>query len=131
MRFFFSLPFFYSLKIFAMSLLWRYVNVCIYALQVKVTPTRSKSKRSPESREPTEVVMAPFSGKSTVVFEDVPVTKTAKRLLRIINPSEDAIEVRQNNPKVLQTKILQRYHQIPTLKTMQYNKLTLPMYICM
>lgn len=37
--------------------------------------------------------MAPFSGKSIVLFEDVPVTKTAKRLLRIINPSEDDIEV--------------------------------------
>lgn len=66
-----------------------------YVFQVKVTPTRCKSKRIPESREPTEVVMAPFSGKSTVVFEDVSVTKTAKRLLRIVNPSEDEIEVRQ------------------------------------
>ena len=88
-----------------MRLLWRYVNVCMYAFQVKVTPTRSKSKRNPESREPTEVVMAPFSGKSIVVFEDVPVTKTAKRLLRIINPSEDDIEVRRN-----ETKVLQRYY---------------------
>lgn len=40
--------------------------------------------------------MAPFSGKSIVLFEDVPVTKTAKRLLRIINPSEDDIEVTGN-----------------------------------
>lgn len=58
-----------------------------------MTPTRCKNKKLTESREPTEVIMAPFSGKSIVLFEDVPVTKTAKRLLRIINPSEDDIEV--------------------------------------
>ncbi|KNC27446.1 Protein abnormal spindle [Lucilia cuprina] len=63
------------------------------AFEVKVTPTRCKNKKLTESREPTEVIMAPFSGKSIVLFEDVPVTKTAKRLLRIINPSEDDIEV--------------------------------------
>ncbi|XP_013115134.2 protein abnormal spindle [Stomoxys calcitrans] len=63
------------------------------AFEVKVTPTRCKNKRLAESREPTEVVMAPFSGKSIVLFEGVPVTKTAKRILRIINPSEADIEV--------------------------------------
>uniref|UniRef100_A0A1I8MRZ1 Calponin-homology (CH) domain-containing protein n=1 Tax=Musca domestica TaxID=7370 RepID=A0A1I8MRZ1_MUSDO len=63
------------------------------AFEVKVTPTRCKNKRLAESREPTEVVMAPFSGKSIVLFEGVPVTKTARRVLRIINPSEMDIEV--------------------------------------
>ncbi|XP_073828241.1 microtubule assembly factor abnormal spindle [Musca autumnalis] len=63
------------------------------AFEVKVTPTRCKNKRLAESREPTEVVMAPFSGKSIVLFEGVPVTKTARRILRIINPSDAEIEV--------------------------------------
>ncbi|XP_075154837.1 microtubule assembly factor abnormal spindle [Haematobia irritans] len=63
------------------------------AFEVKVTPTRCKNKKQAESREPTEVVMAPFSGKSIVLFEGVPVTKTAKRILRIINPSDADIEV--------------------------------------
>uniref|UniRef100_A0A1A9WF92 Calponin-homology (CH) domain-containing protein n=1 Tax=Glossina brevipalpis TaxID=37001 RepID=A0A1A9WF92_9MUSC len=63
------------------------------AFEVKVTPTRQKSNRLSESRQPTEVVMAPFSGKSTVLFEDVPVSKSARRILRIINPSDDEIEV--------------------------------------
>lgn len=62
-------------------------------IQVKLTQTRCKNKKLSESREPTEVIMAPFSGKSIVLFEDVPVTKTARRLLRIINPSEVDIEV--------------------------------------
>ncbi|XP_061402805.1 protein abnormal spindle [Musca vetustissima] len=68
------------------------------AFEVKVTPTRCKNKRLAESREPTEVVMAPFSGKSIVLFEGVPVTKTARRILRIINPSETDIEVSVNKP---------------------------------
>lgn len=38
--------------------------------------------------------MAPFSAKAIVQFEDVPVTKTAKRLVRVINPSDEDIEVR-------------------------------------
>lgn len=69
--------------------------MCFPTMQVKVTPSRCKNRKLVESREPTEVVMAPFSGKSIVLFEDVPLAKTAKRLLRIINPSEDDIVVRK------------------------------------
>ena len=68
-----------------------YNKFCIHS-QVTVTPTRLKPKRC-ESKEPTEVIMAPFSSKSIVQFEDVPITKTARRILRVINPSEDTIEV--------------------------------------
>ncbi|CAD6994511.1 unnamed protein product [Ceratitis capitata] len=64
------------------------------AFEVVVTPTRSKCKKRIESREPTDVVMAPFSAKSIVQFEDVPVGKTARRILRIVNTSSEDIEVR-------------------------------------
>uniref|UniRef100_A0A1A9V0G2 Calponin-homology (CH) domain-containing protein n=1 Tax=Glossina austeni TaxID=7395 RepID=A0A1A9V0G2_GLOAU len=63
------------------------------AFEVKMTPTRFKSNRQSERREPTDVVMAPFSGKSIVLFEDVPVSKIARRTMRIINPSDDEIKV--------------------------------------
>lgn len=61
-----------------------------------MTPTRNNKKRS-ESKEPTSVVMAPFSSKAIVQFEDVPIAKTARRILRIINPSEDDIAVSLSN----------------------------------
>lgn len=48
-----------------------------------------------ENREPVPVVMAPFSGKSIVVFEDVPVSKTAKRVLVVTNPTDEQLEVRK------------------------------------
>ncbi|XP_054747407.1 protein abnormal spindle [Anastrepha obliqua] len=68
------------------------------AFEVVITPPRSKCKKRIESREPTDVVMAPFSAKSTVQFEDVPVGKTARRFLRIVNPSDQDIEVRVIKP---------------------------------
>lgn len=58
-----------------------------------MTPSRLKQKKFAEIRQPVDVVMAPFSAKAIVQFEDVPVTKTAKRILRVINPSDDDIEV--------------------------------------
>ncbi|XP_037940963.1 protein abnormal spindle [Teleopsis dalmanni] len=64
------------------------------AFEVKVTPTRNKNKKPPEGKEPTNVIMAPFSAKSIVQFEDVPVTKTAKRILKIINTADEDIEVK-------------------------------------
>uniref|UniRef100_A0A1A9W4G5 Abnormal spindle-like microcephaly-associated protein ASH domain-containing protein n=1 Tax=Glossina brevipalpis TaxID=37001 RepID=A0A1A9W4G5_9MUSC len=64
------------------------------AFEIKITPPKQKkSKRLEESRQPTGVVMSPFSGKSVVLFEDVPISKSARRILRIINPSNDEIEV--------------------------------------
>ncbi|KAH8382432.1 hypothetical protein KR009_003505, partial [Drosophila setifemur] len=62
--------------------------------QITVTPSRLKQKKRVEGREPAAVVMAPFSAKAIVQFEDVPVTKTARRLVRVINPSDDDIEVK-------------------------------------
>ncbi|KAH8271407.1 hypothetical protein KR018_009100, partial [Drosophila ironensis] len=61
---------------------------------VQLTPSRQKPKKWAEGREPAYVVMAPFSAKAIVQFEDVPVSKTAKRLVRIINPSNEDIEVK-------------------------------------
>ncbi|XP_055906627.1 protein abnormal spindle [Eupeodes corollae] len=63
------------------------------AFEVNITPSRLKANKRIEGREPTSVVMAPFSSKAIVTFEDVPVSKTAKRILKIFNPSSDEIEV--------------------------------------
>ncbi|XP_067618034.1 protein abnormal spindle [Eurosta solidaginis] len=68
------------------------------AFEVVLTPTRPKCKKNAEAREPTDVMMAPFSAKSIVQFEDVPVGKTARRILRIVNPSSEDIEVRVIRP---------------------------------
>ncbi|EDV93118.1 protein abnormal spindle [Drosophila grimshawi] len=64
------------------------------AFEVTVTPSRLKQKKRIEGREPAVVVMAPFSAKAIVQFEDVPITKTAKRIVRVLNPSDDDIEVK-------------------------------------
>lgn len=66
-----------------------------------MTPSRVKQKKHAEGREPAVVYMAPFSAKAIVQFEDVPVTKTAKRLVRVINPSDEDIEVRFNRSLVV------------------------------
>jgi len=67
-------------------------------LQITVTPSRLKQKKRAEGREPAVVVMAPFSAKAIVQFEDVPVTKTAKRQVRVLNPSDEDIEVSGLHP---------------------------------
>ncbi|XP_016939817.4 protein abnormal spindle [Drosophila suzukii] len=64
------------------------------AFEITVTPSRLKQKKRAEGREPAVVVMAPFSAKAIVQFEDVPVTKTAKRQVRVLNPSDEDIEVK-------------------------------------
>ncbi|KAH8417141.1 hypothetical protein KR222_004381, partial [Zaprionus bogoriensis] len=61
---------------------------------ITVTPSRLKQKKRVEGREPAVVVMAPFSAKAIVQFEDVPITKTARRIVRVLNPSDEDIEVR-------------------------------------
>ncbi|XP_037027156.1 protein abnormal spindle [Bradysia coprophila] len=64
------------------------------AFEVVVTPTRVKNaRRKNAAREPTAVVLAPFSAKSVVTFEDIPVTKTARRFLNITNPCDDDLEI--------------------------------------
>ncbi|XP_060650031.1 LOW QUALITY PROTEIN: protein abnormal spindle [Drosophila nasuta] len=68
------------------------------AFEITVTPSRIKQKKRVEGREPAIVVMAPFSAKAIVQFEDVPIGKTAKRIVRIMNPSEEDIEVRVTRP---------------------------------
>lgn len=61
-----------------------------------VTPTHQKNARKLSAvREPTLVVLAPFSAKSIVTFEDIPILKTAKRYLTINNPSDTDIKVKQ------------------------------------
>ena len=59
-----------------------------------VTPTRVRNARKlTENREPTVVILGAFTPKAIVTFEDVPVTKTAKRYIVIQNPTEEEIEV--------------------------------------
>lgn len=70
------------------------------AFEVKVTPTRptAQPKRRTESREPTLVMLGPFTPKATVIFDGVPVGKSARRELIVKNPYDEEI-------KVLVTKI--------------------------
>ncbi|XP_030375918.1 protein abnormal spindle [Scaptodrosophila lebanonensis] len=68
------------------------------AFEISVTPSRLKQKKRVEGREPAVVVMAPFSAKAIVQFEDVPITKTAKRTVRVLNPSDEDIEVKVTRP---------------------------------
>lgn len=62
--------------------------------KVVVTPTRVKNaRRKIAAREPTSVVLAPFSAKSVVTFDDIPVSKTARRFLNITNPTDEELTV--------------------------------------
>lgn len=69
----------------------------MFLLQIKFTPPGrvkcSRQNSDSEKHEPIDVVMAPFSRKSVVQFEDVPVEKTAKRILRISNPTSRDLKV--------------------------------------
>lgn len=59
-----------------------------------MTPPHIKNaQKKAASREPTIVVLALFSAKSIVTFEDIPVTKTARRVLNIHNPTDDVLKV--------------------------------------
>lgn len=73
----------------------------LLSFQIKFTPpSRAKSHRQnadPEKHEPIDVVMAPFSRKSVVQFDEVPVQKTAKRILRISNPTSRDLKVSDCN----------------------------------
>ncbi|XP_017020547.1 protein abnormal spindle [Drosophila kikkawai] len=85
------------------------------AFEITVTPSRLKQKKRIEGREPAVVVMAPFSAKAIVQFEDVPVTKTARRQVRVINPSDDDIEVKVTNaiPEEHNLSLEWRSHKVP------------------
>uniref|UniRef100_A0A6B2EBG0 Putative microtubule binding protein n=1 Tax=Phlebotomus kandelakii TaxID=1109342 RepID=A0A6B2EBG0_9DIPT len=62
--------------------------------EVGITPTRVKNARKrDEAREPTLVTMAPFSAKSIVTFEEIPVNKIARRVLLVENPTSSEIKV--------------------------------------
>lgn len=74
--------------------------------QCHITPTRIRTeKKRNEDREPTIVDLRPFTGKSIVTFEDVPVAKTARRLIIVKNFEDETI-------KVTVTKIPKPEHNI-------------------
>lgn len=52
-------------------------------------------------REPTDVLLGLFSAKSIVTFEDIPITKTARRTLHIHNPTDDVLKVKINGLQLL------------------------------
>ncbi|XP_052891849.1 protein abnormal spindle [Anopheles moucheti] len=62
------------------------------AFEVTCTPPRAK--RAQESREPTVVLLGPFTPKATVVFEGVPVGKSARRLLIVRNTNKTLVQVK-------------------------------------
>nr|XP_040225158.2 protein abnormal spindle [Anopheles coluzzii] len=64
------------------------------AFEVSCTPPRAVAKpRTNESREPTLVLLGPFTPKATVVFEGVPVGKSARRLLIVRNTNKTLVQV--------------------------------------
>ncbi|XP_052867469.1 protein abnormal spindle [Anopheles cruzii] len=63
------------------------------AFEVTCTPPRVVAKRNNEAREPTLVVLGPFTPKAIVVFEGVPVGKTARRQLILRNAQSSPVEV--------------------------------------
>lgn len=68
-------------------------NLCI-VFKVVVTPTRQRqAQKMSAAREPSTATMAPFSAKSIIAFEDIPVTKTARRFLNICNPYSEVLKV--------------------------------------
>uniref|UniRef100_A0A4Y0BN53 Calponin-homology (CH) domain-containing protein n=1 Tax=Anopheles funestus TaxID=62324 RepID=A0A4Y0BN53_ANOFN len=62
------------------------------AFEVTCTPPRAK--RAQESREPTVVLLGPFTPKAIVVFEGVPVGKSARRLLIVRNTNKILVQVK-------------------------------------
>ncbi|XP_035795559.1 protein abnormal spindle-like [Anopheles albimanus] len=63
------------------------------AFEVSCTPPRVAARKNNEAREPTLVQLGPFTPKAIVVFEGVPVGKTARRQLILRNAHTSAVEV--------------------------------------
>ncbi|XP_035902874.1 protein abnormal spindle [Anopheles stephensi] len=65
------------------------------AFEVTCTPPRQAVvvKRTQESREPTLVLLGPFTPKATVVFDGVPVGKSARRFLIVQNTNRTSVQV--------------------------------------
>uniref|UniRef100_A0A182PU03 Metalloendopeptidase n=1 Tax=Anopheles epiroticus TaxID=199890 RepID=A0A182PU03_9DIPT len=64
------------------------------AFEVTCTPPRAVAKpRTNESREPTVVLLGPFTPKATVVFDGVPLGKSARRLLIVRNTNRTPVQV--------------------------------------
>ncbi|CRL03879.1 CLUMA_CG017003, isoform B [Clunio marinus] len=64
------------------------------AFEFKLTPTRQQKERiRNEDKEPTLIDLRPFTGKSIVTFDGVPVSKTAHRTMIISNYFDEAVKV--------------------------------------
>uniref|UniRef100_A0A182QS01 Calponin-homology (CH) domain-containing protein n=1 Tax=Anopheles farauti TaxID=69004 RepID=A0A182QS01_9DIPT len=63
------------------------------AFEVTCTPPRVVARKTNENREPTLVLLGPFTPKATVVFDGVPVGKSARRLLIIRNTNKAVVQV--------------------------------------
>ncbi|XP_050079475.1 protein abnormal spindle [Anopheles maculipalpis] len=64
--------------------------------QVTCTPPRhtAVAKRTNDSREPTLVLLGPFTPKATVVFDGIPVGKSARRFLIVRNANKTLVKVK-------------------------------------
>lgn len=66
----------------------------LFSFQCNITPNRQRAeKKRCEDREPTIVDLRPFSGRSIVTFEDVPVSKVARRQIIVFNPLDEPLKV--------------------------------------
>ncbi|CAO1438479.1 unnamed protein product [Diamesa tonsa] len=64
------------------------------AFECNVTPTRVRNAKSRnEDREPSLVVLGPFTPKTIVQFDEIPVSKTARRLIIVENPYKENLKV--------------------------------------
>ncbi|CAO1402944.1 unnamed protein product [Diamesa serratosioi] len=62
--------------------------------ECNVTPTRVRNAKSRnEDREPTLVVLGPFTPKTIVQFDEIPISKTARRLVIVENPYKENLKV--------------------------------------
>lgn len=66
----------------------------LFYFKCNITPSRQRAEnKRNEDRKPTIVDWRPFSGKSIVNFEDVPISKQARRLITIVNPFDEVLKV--------------------------------------
>lgn len=71
-------------------------------------------KKRNEDKEPSLVTLGPFTPKAIVQFDEVPVTKTARRVIIVENPYTENIKVTEN------TKLL---HFIKIIYSLRYLQL--------
>lgn len=63
--------------------------------KITVTPTRIRNvEMRTVEREPTIVILEPFTAKSIVTFDEIPLTKTARRFLIVKNSTDNELTIK-------------------------------------